>query len=55
MVLKGVLYRNELLFRTFQGRELSIINGSNQEFIYQQNVWRYRDHDAFNQLLKKYR
>lgn len=53
MVLKGALHRNDLLFRTFQGKELSIINGSNQEFIYQQNVWRYRDHNAFKHLLKK--
>ncbi len=52
MVLKGALHRNDLLFRTFQGRELSIINGANQEFIYQQNVWHYRDHDAFKHLLK---
>ena len=53
MVLKGTLHKNDLLFRTFQGRELSIINGANQEFIYQQNVWRYRDHNAFKNLLKK--
>lgn len=53
LVLKGALHRNDLLFRTFQGRELSIINGTNQEFIYQQNVWHYRDHNAFKNLLKK--
>ena len=53
LVLKGALHRNDLLFRTFQGRELSIINWTNQEFIYQQNVWHYRDHNAFKNLLKK--
>lgn len=43
VLLSNSLHHRDILFRTDNGRELSVITSDGIEFIYQENVWRYRN------------
>lgn len=51
MLLRKTLQGGDVLFRTLNGRELSIITSSGIEFIYQENVWRFRDYNQLRKLV----
>lgn len=44
ILLGKALHRIDVLLRANNGRELSVITSNNIEFIYQENVWRFRDY-----------
>ena len=44
ILLGNSLHRIDVLLRTNNGRELSVITSNHIEFIYQENVWRFRDY-----------
>lgn len=43
-LLSDSLHRRDVLFRTNNGRELSVITSDGIEFMYQENIWRYRNY-----------
>jgi hypothetical protein len=47
------LHRRDIMFRTNNGRELSVIVSKGIEFIYQENVWRYRDYQWIKNVIRE--
>lgn len=53
MVLQETMQGKDFLIRTTNGRELSVITSKGEEFIYQENAWRYRNYDLLKQRIIK--
>lgn len=53
MVLQETMQGKDFLIRTTNGRELSVITSKGEEFIYQENAWRYRNYDLLKQRICK--
>ena len=52
-LLTRLLHHRDILFRTNNGRELSVIVSNGIEFIYQENVWRYRNYQWIKNLIRE--
>lgn len=48
--LKGA----DTIFRTYGGKELSILTKDEMEFIFMENVWRFRDYKGIHDLVTHY-
>ena len=52
-LLSRLLHHRDILFRTNNGRELSVIVSNGIVFIYQENVWRYRNYQWIKNLIRE--
>ena len=51
MLLKDSRHRMDVVLRTDNGRELSVITTYGIEFIYQENTWRYRNYNWLKKIV----
>ena len=51
MTPQKFLRGGDCIFRVYNGRELSVITKDEMEFIYQENVWRFRDYVGLKKIV----